>query len=57
MHPVVSADSDGVKAPTRPLDALVVALALSIVALCSWPTEPTPPAPVAWPLLPRDATP
>jgi len=57
MHPPVSADSHGVKAPIQPLDALVVALALSVVALCSWPTPRASPAPVAWPLLPRDATP
>jgi hypothetical protein len=57
MHPTVSADSHGVKAPIRPLDALVVVLALSVVALCSWPAQRPSPAPVAWRLLPRDATP
>jgi hypothetical protein len=38
----------------RPLDALVIALGLSILALCSWPATGTPLAPaVAWPLLDR----
>jgi len=37
MHPIVSADSDGVKAPTRPLDALVVAAACIAAVIWTHP--------------------
>jgi hypothetical protein len=44
MHRAPRVDTEDVRA----LDALVIALALSILVLCSWPAAGA----VAWPLLP-----
>lgn len=56
MHGIVSADPHGVNASARRFDALVLALVLSILALCSWPVARGSSEPVACALLPSGAT-
>ena len=54
MNRAGSADPSSVDVSVRSRDALVVAVALTILALCSWPTGHAllHPRDVAWALLP-----